>query len=127
MLSAHTWPVRSTSMAELMATMWSFWAMRNGSLTYSVGLNSMSGLLSTKSYSCLVPRQKPAMILPGCRFLRSPLMTPRFDQVDDAVGEHLGVDAQVALGAAGSGSTPLGMAPMPSCRQSPSSIMSAMW
>jgi hypothetical protein len=31
--SAHTWPVTSISMAELMATMRSFWAIRMGSFT----------------------------------------------------------------------------------------------
>ena len=35
-------------------------------------------------------------ILPRLRSLRAPVTTPRLDQVDDAVGEHLGVDAQVA-------------------------------
>ena len=31
--SAHTWPVRSTSIAELIATILSFCAITNGSLT----------------------------------------------------------------------------------------------
>ena len=36
-------------MAELIATMLSFWATTNGSLVYSVGCASKSGLLSTNS------------------------------------------------------------------------------
>ena len=47
MESAQTWPVRSISSAVLTATILCCWRMMNGSLTYSVGWNANSGLLST--------------------------------------------------------------------------------
>ena len=49
MESATTWPIRSTWMAELMATTRSFWPMTYGSLTMLTGSMLTTGLSSTKS------------------------------------------------------------------------------
>ncbi len=49
MESATTWPIRSTWMAELMATTRSFCPMTNGSLTMLTGSMLTTGLSSTKS------------------------------------------------------------------------------
>ena len=40
---------------------------------------------------------KAATILPRLRSLREPLIDARLDEVDDAIGEHLRVDAEVLL------------------------------
>ena len=44
-----------------------------------------------------VPIMKAATILPRLISLRAPVIDAALDQVDHDVGEHLGVDAQVAL------------------------------
>ena len=49
MVSATTWPMRSTWMAELMATTRSFWPMTYGSLMMFTGNMLTTGLSSTKS------------------------------------------------------------------------------
>ena len=49
------------------------------------------------------------------------------DQVDDRVGEHLGVDAEVALVDAGPARSPPGSPPMPSWRVAPSGTSSATY
>ena len=49
MVSATTWPMRSTWMAELMATTRSFCPIRYGSLTMFTGNMLTAGLSSTKS------------------------------------------------------------------------------
>ena len=64
---------------------------------------------------------------PGCTFLQ-PVgddAAPR-SRSTSAVGEHLGVDAEIVLVAAGAPSTASGMAPMPICSVEPSSTRSAM-
>ena len=69
--------------------------------------------------------RKLATILSGCRRLRALVMTPSSYEVDHALAEHLGVDAEVVLFVRNS-STASGMPPMPSCRQEPSSTRLAM-
>ncbi len=95
MESAHTWPVRSTSMAEFSATMRSFCAITKGSLAYAVRWNSKIGLLSMKSNSSFVPSTNPAITLRGCSVFRSLLITPASDQVHHTIRHHFGVDPQV--------------------------------
>ena len=51
--------------------------------------------VSRRAASC--PRQKLATTLPRSTVLRAPVTAPDFDQINDAVGDHLGVDAEVLL------------------------------
>ena len=84
-------------MAELIATMRSFWAITKGSLTYSVGCSSISGLSSTQSYSALGADDESGDDLAGVDALARVGQHARFHQVDHAIGEQLDVNAQVAL------------------------------
>ena len=74
--SATTCPLRSTSIAELMATIRLNERMTCVSLVKSTGRISTIGLSSTKSYSRLVPIRKAVTSLPRLRSLRAPVMTP---------------------------------------------------
>ena len=49
--SAQIWPVRSTSVAELMAIIFGFWQITHGSLTYLMSFISTSGLWSMNEYT----------------------------------------------------------------------------
>ncbi len=75
--SATTWPVRSTSMALLMAVTFGLRRMTAVSLTKAMSSMATDGLSSTKSKSRRVPLTKPATMRPGSTTLFSPVMTPR--------------------------------------------------
>ena len=66
--------------------------------------------------------------LAGVQLLSRPGDAPGPVQVDDAVGHHLGMDAEVRTPGfpPASAQTAFGMPPMPICRQAPSSISAAI-
>ena len=99
--SATTWPVRSTSIAELMATIRLNERMTCVSLVKSTERISTIGLSWTKSYRRCVPIMNAVTILPAVALLAGTGDDARLDEVDDRVREHLGVDAEVALVAEG--------------------------
>src|SRR5215210_5264128 len=74
--SATTCPVRSTSIAELIAVIPEDERMTCVSLVKSPDRISTVGLSSTKSYSRRVPMTKAATILPRLRSFRAPVTTP---------------------------------------------------
>ena len=95
--SAQTWPVRSISSAELIATTRGLRRISAVSLVRSQGWNSTCGLSSTKSNSRLVPFTNDVTVRFGMHDL-----VPVGDhavqlQIDQAVREHLGVDAEFEL------------------------------
>ena len=67
------------------------------SLVRSQGWNSTNGLSSTKSKRRRVPSTKLVTIRPGCTLLAPVRDDARLDEIDHAVGEHLGVDAEIVL------------------------------
>ena len=71
------------------------------SFVKSTGRISTIGLSWTKSYSRGEPMRNAVTILPRLRSLRGAGDDAGLDEVDDRVGEHLGVDAEVALVAQG--------------------------
>ena len=108
MESATTCPVRSTSIAELIAVMCRNERMTWVSLVKSTARISTIGLSSTKSYRRCVPTTNAATILPRLRALRLAGDDALLDQVDHRVGEHLRVDPEVALGRPGTRPSPPG-------------------
>ena len=72
-------------------------AMIRGSLTYRTVCNSTAVFSCRNSCSRLVPRANVPTVLVRFSRLRTPFTTPGLDQVDDAVGEQLGVDAEIAM------------------------------
>ncbi len=114
----------STAMAELMATIFSFFAMMKGSLTYSVGWNSTKGLLSRKSKVFFEPRTNDEMILPLCRVLASPVTTPRSNS-STTPSENISVWIPRSFFSSRKSRTASGISPMPIWRVAPSSMRSA--
>ena len=55
----------------------------------------MSGLRSMVSYSASEPRAKVKTTLPGSSALRAPVTQTAFGTGRRAVGQHLGVDAEI--------------------------------
>ena len=74
--SAHTWPVRSTCSAELIATTFGFSRITAVSLVRSHGWNSTSGLSSTKSNSRREPVTNDVTIRPSLTCLKRFVTTP---------------------------------------------------
>ena len=74
--SATTWPVRSTSIAELMAVIVANERITWVSFVKSTGRISTIGLSSTKSYSRCEPIRNAVTILPRLRSLRAPVIAP---------------------------------------------------
>ena len=95
--SATTWPVRSTSIAELIAVMRANERMTWVSLVKSTARISTIGLSWTKSYSRCGAHQERRHDLAAVALLAGPGDDPRLDEVHDRVREHLGVDPEVAL------------------------------
>ena len=123
--SATTCPVRSTSIAELIAVM-----CRNDRMTWvsfvkSTARISTIGLLSTKSYRRCVPTMNAATILPRLRAFASPVTTPCSTRSTTAsvnisvwIPRSFLSPRKVAVAA--------GIAPIPSWSVAPSGIRSAM-
>ena len=112
--SAQTWPVRSTASAELIATMPSL--LRDDERV--VGEVGRAHLDDRVVVDPVVERaaahaRTTVTILPGWSVFARPVMTPRLDERIDAVGEHLGVDAEVVAVAE------RGAAPRPGSRRCP--------
>ncbi len=74
--SAFTWPVRSTSIAELIAMKFGILAMVWSLCVYVTGCISKMGLLSTQRYSLSLPHITVATTLPLCIVLYLPVTTP---------------------------------------------------
>ena len=114
----------SIAIAELMATILSFWAMTNGSFTYSVGWNSTKGLLSRKSNVFFEPRTKEEMILPLWRVFASPVTTP-LSNSSTTPSENISVWMPRSRFSFRNRSTASGISPIPICRVEPFSMRSA--
>ena len=117
-VSAMTCPERSTASAPLMLTIRRLRRMMAGSLTCATGSMRTSGLRSHPS----VERAAAGGEGGDREAVVDPLVVGDLAglvQVHDAVDEHLGVDAEVALAARrrAAAATMLGMPPMPICKR----------
>ena len=112
--SAQTWPVRSTSIAELIAVIRLKLRMTWVSLVKSVGRISTIGLSSTKPVELGRAHHERGHDLAPVALLGPSGDHSRLDEVDDDVGHHLGVDAEVLLVVEGHAR------PRPGWRRSPS-------
>ena len=95
--SAQTWPVRSISSAVLIATILCCWLMIDGSLTYSVGWNANDRVVVDVVVELARAEAEAGHDLAAVQRLARAGDDAGLDQVNDAVGEHLGVDAEVFL------------------------------
>jgi hypothetical protein len=123
-VSAMTWPLRSTAIAPLMLTMRRLPRMIAGSLTCITGSMRTSGLRCIQRYSRRCRREGRDREAVEDALVVAHLA--RLVQVHDAVDEHLGVDAEVALVALREAcATMLGMPPMPNWSVAPSGTSEA--
>ncbi len=123
--SATTWPVRSISMAELMAVIVANERMTWVSLVKSTGRISTIGLSSTKSYSRWEPIRNAVTSLPRLRSLRAPVMAPAWTRSMTA-SLNISVWTPRSLRWRSSRAAAVGIAPMPSWMVAPSGTRSAM-
>ena len=124
--SATTWPVRSTSIAELIATIRRNERMTCGSLVKSTERISTIGLSSTKSYSRWVPIRNAVTILPRLRSLRIPLTTPASTRSTTA-SVNISVWIPRSCLPWRARAVAAGIAPIPSWSVAPSGTSSATW
>ena len=122
--SATTWPLRSTSMAELIAIMLPSERITWVSLVKSTGRISTIGLSWMNLYSRVVPMRKVATSLPRLRTLRSPVTTPASTRSTTA-SVNISVWMPRSCLWVSSSAVALGIAPMPSWSVAPSGIRSA--
>ena len=95
--SAHTWPVRSISSAELIATTWSFLRMQRGVVGAVAGMELDERVVVDEVEEPLRADHEAGDDAPRVHVLPAVGDRAGLDEVDDAVGEHLGVDAEVVL------------------------------
>ena len=126
MESAQICPVRSTSVAELIAIMLGFWRITHGSLTYLMSFISTSGLWSMNEYTSCDPRRKEATILPLSIFLLAPFTTPFFIR-RSTPSANISVWTPRFLWSTSCAARALGRAPMPIWMQAPSGTSSAQF
>ena len=124
--SAHTWPVRSISIAELIATTLSFLRMSEVSFVRSHGWNSTSRLSSTKSKSARRAVDEARDGAAGVHLLVPVGDDAASSERDRAPSENISVWTPRSCLLPRRASTASGMPPMPICSVEPSSTRSAM-
>ena len=96
--SAQTWPVRSTSSAELIAVDPVVLADQGGVVgAIAAGGTRPAGCRRRSRRGAASRPRSDVTIRPGCTVLAAFVITPRSMQLDQPVREHLGVDAEVVL------------------------------